>query len=97
MCIKKIGQPLDEYECIQLLDKAAEYGIAVRRDEKNSDNLIVACKNPFTSGYMSVPITDCAIALAKDLEGQTHIREQLRSHGVELESFGELRQALACY
>ena len=30
MIIKSIGQKLDFYECIQLLDKVAEYGIVER-------------------------------------------------------------------
>ena len=40
MSIKQIGQQLNAYECIQLLDKIAEYRVAnIKRDEKNSDNL----------------------------------------------------------
>jgi hypothetical protein len=98
MSIKQIGQQLNAYECIQLLDKIAEYRVAnIKRDEKNSDNLIVCMKNPFEESYRSVPISDCAKMLASDLNAQTFLREQLKQKGVELVEFADIQQALAAY
>lgn len=94
MIIKQIGQRLNIYECIQLLDKVAEYGI-IKRDDRNGENLKVFRGTAFGGGsWISVPIIDCAAALANDLNGQTFLRERLKNYGVELVMFSELEQAL---
>lgn len=90
MIIKSIGQKLDFYECIQLLDKAAEYGIV----ERIGDSLKVYCKTAFGEGWEMISITDCAEILANDIDGQTYYREALKQQGVELSEFSELKTLL---
>jgi len=94
MVLKMIGQQLDCFECIQLLDKAVEYGL-FKRDENNESNLKVYYKSLFFEGWQSIPIIECAVALANDINGQTYIRERLKEKGVELVKFAELQKLFA--
>lgn len=89
---KLIGEQLDVNECIQLLDKAAEYGV-VQRDLQKSENIVVYMRNPSEEGYQSISMSDCAKMLARDLNGQTYIRERLKAKGIELIEFAELAEA----
>lgn len=91
MIIKHIGQKLDFYECIQLLDKAAEYGIV----ERIGDSCLkMYCKTMWGEGWNAVPLTACAEVLAEDIDGQTYYREALKQKGVELSEFCELKTLL---
>ena len=94
MKIKPIGVQLDVNECEQLLNVVADNHVAeIRRDEKNSDNLIVYVRNMFNEGYQSMPIADCAKMLSRDMTGQTYIRNRLKEKGIELVEFEELNIA----
>lgn len=87
MKIKEIGQRLDAFECVQLLDKAMEYGIY----ERDDDNIkVYRCD----IGWCSIPVTVCANELSLDLSGQTFIRERLKMLGVELNSFLEYQSVI---
>lgn len=90
MKVKEIGQRLDVFECIQLLDKAVEYGL-YKRDKKNEDNIKIYRQG---IGWCSAPITDCAYELSFDLNGQTYIRKNLALLGVEFNSFLEFQKAV---
>ncbi len=90
MITKRIGEKLDYYECLQLLDKAAEYGIIKRV----GDNLLMYCKTMWGEGWQEVSLTACADVLASDIDGQTYYREALRRKGVELYEFCELKSLL---
>lgn len=90
MITKEIGERLNYYECLQLLDKAAEYGI-IRRIE---DDLLMYRKTMWSEGWERIPLTACADALASDINGQTYYREALRKRGVEMSQFCELKSLL---
>ncbi len=91
MITKQIGEQLNYYECLQLLDKAAEYGIIKRAGD---DLLMMYCETEFGADWFPIPMTACANKLASDINGQTYYREALKRKGIELLHFCDLKSLL---
>lgn len=93
--VKPMNQPLNLYECVQLLDALVDNGL-IARDEKQAGNIIVPCKeNPERpEGWYSTNTVSVAQCLVADIDGQRVLRQGLKDKGVEL-AFSEIFPPIA--
>lgn len=88
--VKPMNQPLNLYECVQLLEALVNNGM-ITRDEKRAGNIIVPCKESpeRPEGWYSTSTVTVARCLVADIDGQRVLRQGLKDEGVEL-AFSEI-------